>query len=160
MSALSLWGGWSQCIWAERRLLADSGIFSPTLAPTPSSKTSDFFILFCVPLPWARTPGQLSLSALQGWSFDGDCIRKVRQPNQDYGFFWEKIPPQPPWWVGGACLLGNVSSLLREDQQTRSSPGFSQPKSIRKPCLRGLLSGTLWTGVIEDRVQKGIRIVF
>ena len=68
---------------------------------------------------------------------------KVRQPDQDYGFFGEKIPPRSTWGVG-ACLLGNVSSLLRGDQKTRLSSGFSQPKSIWKPCLRGLPSGTSW----------------
>ena len=68
---------------------------------------------------------------------------KVRQPDQGYGFFWEKIPPPSTWRVG-PCLLGNVSSLLRGDQKTRLSSGFSQPKSIWKPCLWGLPSGTSW----------------
>lgn len=78
-----------------------------------------------------------SVPALQGWSFDGDYIRKLMQPNQYYGFFLEKILP-PLWGLSS----GDVSSFLREDQKTRLSSEFSQPKSIRKSCLRGLPSGT------------------
>ena len=33
------------------------------------------------------------MPALQGWSFDGDYMRKLMQPNQYYGFFLEKILP-------------------------------------------------------------------
>ena len=107
---------WPQLLLKRCQLSSSFSLF-PSPEPVPQES--------CLCLPSRAGP-------LMGIILGNSC-----NPTSTMDSFCRRFFPLP-WGLSS----GDISSFLREDQKTRLSSGFSQPKSIRKSCLQGLPSGT------------------